>query len=123
MAVWVSMWIVFLIRPYFKQELFKTYKDLLPLSLEEKRAYVTGKEFYDYLMSCKELMDAGSAYAIAGLEKNSIESRRAAYYMYPNIMASGADFMLVYKSKNIPKDGYLIFKEFGPDKYLLRKVR
>jgi uncharacterized membrane protein len=43
LAVWIFIWLLFLIRPYFKDNLMKEYSSLLALSLDGKHAYVTGK--------------------------------------------------------------------------------
>lgn len=121
LVVWVSVWALFLVRPYFKHDLLKTYRELLPLSLEDKHAYVTGQEFYDFLKLCKKSMNDHSTYSLVGFQEDAIESRRAVYYMYPCIPDRDPEYLLVYMAKP-PADGYRVLSEFGPDKYLLRKV-
>jgi hypothetical protein len=85
LAAWIAVWVLFLVRPYFKKGLLGEYSHLIKLSAEEKRAYVTGRDLYDFIRFCRESIGAPSTYKVVGLEKDSIEHRRFIYYMYPSI--------------------------------------
>lgn len=121
LAAWVFIWALFLVRPYMKKGLFRTYRELLPLSLEEKHAYITGKEIYDFIKACKDSIAPASTYSIAGLEKDPLSKERAAYYLYPNTVSKNPDFIFVYNSSGFAKQGYRMFKQLSPDKYILNK--
>jgi len=122
LAVWVIIWLVFLIRPYFKKGLLGEYSSLIRLSTEEKRAYVTGRDLYDFIKFCKESTKEPSTYRIAGLEKDSVEHRRFRYYLYPCVEISDPEYIFVYKVKDFPRDGYKVYGRMNPETYILRKI-
>lgn len=120
-AVWVFIWLLFLIRPYFKKDLAREYITLMNLSLDEKRAYVTGKDLYEFVKFCDLSVKPSSAYMIVGLEDRPLDQRRAAYYLYPNIESQSPEFIFVYNVRNFSKAGYGIFKSLNSEKYILKR--
>lgn len=123
LAIWIFIWVLFLVRPYFKKGLYKEYFTLFASSLDEKRAYVTGKELYGFVRFCGDSIGAPSSYRIIGLEKEDpIEYVRAVYYLYPNIDKADPEFLLVYKRTGVSREGYHFFKALAQDKYILRKT-
>lgn len=123
LAVWVIIWAIFLIRPLFKKDLIKDYSNLSKLSIEGKRAYVTGPELYRFIKVCNQLMPVAASYKIIGIEKDSIEHRRARYYLYPRVEKEDPEFILVYKTKDFEQKGYKIFKMMDLDRYIMRKAQ
>lgn len=103
LAVWVIIWVIFLIRPAIKKNILSEYAHLGRLSTEEKRAYVTGEELYSFIRFCKGSLKEPSTYEVMGIEKDSIEHRRFKYYLYPDIETKDPEFTLVYPQKLILK--------------------
>jgi hypothetical protein len=123
LAVWVIVWAIFLIRPFFKKDLIRDYSNLYKLSTEGKRAYVTGPRLYEFIGICNQSMPKQSSYEVVGVEKNSLEHRRLRYYLYPNVEEREPEFILIYGTKNYERDGYKIFSMLDPDRYILRRVK
>lgn len=121
LAVWVSIWALFIIRPYLKKDLLTTYREMMPLSLADKHAYVMGRDLYDFLKACEASVPSGSTYIIAGLDKDPIYAERAAYLLYPNTVSNHPEFIFVYNIADYARPGYRAFKRLGADKYLLKK--
>ena len=92
--VWVVLWIGFLARELFIKNNMRDYSALLSRTLEGKHAYVTGDRLYEFLVYCKKNMPAGMTYKLVGFDAVALESRRAAYYLYPNIQSQDPDFVI-----------------------------
>jgi hypothetical protein len=122
LAVWIAVWIVFLVRPYFKKGLLAEYPALWGLSAEGKRAYVTGTDLYDFLKFAAASMGQASTYTLVGLSADSIDYRRAVYYLYPNVESPDPEYILVYNKGNLFREGYGAFKRLSEEKYILRKA-
>jgi len=123
LVVWVIIWALFLIRPFFKKALMREYSNLSKLSTEGKRAYVTGARLYEFIRVCNQSMPGESSYEIVGIKSNSLEHRRARYYLYPNMEKSDPEFLLIYGTKDYERKGYKIFKVLDLDRYILRKAK
>src|SRR3989338_2984090 len=95
-GIWVSLWVLFIARELFQKGYFYDYKALLPRSLEGKRSYVTGDRFYEFLTFCKRGLPPGSSFRLVGVKEDSVDRRRAAYYLYPLVEKDEAEFLLVY---------------------------
>jgi len=120
--VWVSLWLLFLARPYVRSGLLKEYAALIRApSLELKQANVMGEELYDFIKLCGNLMPPHSTYEIIGLGDDTLAYRRVVYYLYPDIPAPSPEFLLIYKTKNFQKAGYGMFKDLKEEKSILRK--
>ncbi|MFA5147118.1 MAG: hypothetical protein WC515_07080 [Candidatus Omnitrophota bacterium] len=122
LAVWVGLWLLFSVRPYLKKDLAGEYAVLFSSSLEERRAYVTGPRLYEFIRFCNGSMPPSSTYSIVGLDKEPLDGRRAAYYLYPNIEAGVPDFILVYGLDGFSRDGYGIFKRLDRERYILKRT-
>ena len=92
--VWVVLWIGFLARELFVKNNIRDYKTLLTRTLEGKHAYVTGDRLYEFLTYCKTQMPERSAYNIIGMDEGALESRRAVYYLYPNVSSTDPNFII-----------------------------
>lgn len=122
LAVWVAVWMLFLIRPYTKKDLMKSYSDLLRLDLDGKRAYVTGEDLYRFLALCSDSTGRPCRYELVGLEEDPLALRRAVYYLYPDRPDPAPEFIFVYKKAGYSRKGYITFKEFGADEYILQRT-
>lgn len=122
LAAWIIIWVIFLIRPYFKKGLLNEYSSLLKLSTEEKRAHVTGEELYAFMKFCKNSIGAAATYQAVGIESYSIEHRRLRYYLYPFIEREDPEYIFVYKTKDFTRQGYKVFKRMDAGTYILRKI-
>ena len=122
LAVWIIIWGIFLIRPYFKKGLLDRYASLLKLSAEEKRGYVTGEALYSFVKFCKESVKEPSTYQMEGIENNSIEQRRFKYYMYPDIESEDPKYIFVYKKEHFARDGYRVFSRMDHETYILART-
>lgn len=122
LVIWVAVWALFLIRPYCKKGLWREYAALMRLSLEGKRAFVTGNDLYNFIRFCNDSIGPNSSYRIIGLEEDPLSYRRAVYYLYPNIDKDDPDFFLIYKKTGVLPEGYRSFKILSDDAYILRKI-
>ena len=78
----------------FVKNNIRDYKTLLTRTLEGKHAYVTGDRLYEFLTYCKTQMPERSAYNIIGMDEGALESRRAVYYLYPNVSSTDPNFII-----------------------------
>jgi hypothetical protein len=103
LIAWIVLWSIFLVRPFFKKGLLNEYGALLKLSAEDKRAYVTGRDLYAFIKSCKESVKEPSGYKVTGLEKDSLEQRRFTYYMYPSVESGDPEYIFDAEKHTIRK--------------------
>lgn len=119
---WVAVWLVFFARGLVKGEA-RDYKNLLDKTLEEKRAYVTGEEFYKFILFCKKVIPENSDYTIEAVYDATMDYFRFAYYMYPSLRdLYSPEYIACYKVK-FSKKGYELIASLSEDKYLLKKVK
>lgn len=124
LAAWIAIWCLFLIRPFFKKPLFSEYSALLARSAEEKRAYVTGEELYDFVEFCRKNVEGPATYDLFGVEYNSLDYRRVKYYLYPNMdMQPCPDYVFVYKAEGFNRPGYDLFKSMSDETYILKRTK
>jgi len=121
-VIWIAVWALFLVRPYFKKGLWKEYSALMRLSLDDKRAFVAGHELYGFIRFASGSIGPHSSYKIIGLEDDPLSYRRAVYYLYPNIDREDPEFLLVYGKAGVSYEGYGLFKALTDDEYILRKI-
>jgi len=119
---WVIIWLIFLIRGFAKGEL-KDYKFLWGKTLEEKRAYVTGEEFYKFILFCKRIIPEDSDYTVFANYDATMDYYRFAYYIYPSLRnLYNPEYVACYKV-NVSRPGYEYVASLGEDKYVLRKIK
>ncbi len=126
LAVWIVLWLLFLIRPYFKKDLIADYRALLSRDLDGKRSFVTGDELYGFIGMCRlAIPEANFTYAIEGLdgEDDALSRCRMLYYLYPAMTHDAPEYILVYKKAGFGREGYEIFKKLSDDKIILKKRR
>lgn len=119
---WTVMWLIFLVRGLVKGEL-TDYKYLYGKNLEEKRAYVTGEEFYGFIIFCKGITPEDSNYTVEANYDATMDYFRFAYYIFPSLRnLYDPQYIACYKVK-FYKDGYKKIASLGEDKYILRKIK
>jgi hypothetical protein len=118
---WTGIWLLFLIRGLAKGEI-SDYKHLLAKTLEEKRAYVTGEEFYEFIQFCRNIIPEDSDYTLVADYDKSIHYFTFAYYMYPSLRnLSNPEYIACYKVK-FKKRNYDVIASLSKDKYILKKI-
>jgi len=122
-AVWVILWISFLIREVFVKGGLRDYNILFGRSLEGKRSYVTGDKFYKFLVFCNDKLPDGAAYRWAKTDKTDHARRRSTYYLYPHLEAEAADFLLVFDEPFSVSSGYELFSKSDDTQYILKKKK
>ena len=122
-AVWIGLWLLFVARELLVKNNLRDYKSLMTRSLDEKHAYVTGEDFYRFLMFCKANLPSGATYSLMGIEEGSIDRPRAVYYLYPFLEKSEADFVLSYGNRAPEMDGHMIFAGISGSGYIMKKVK
>jgi hypothetical protein len=121
---WVVLWSFLLVRGIFIKDNVRRYRELLSRSVEGKRSYVTGDDLYEFLSFCGKNIPTGASYRMAGPDDESIERRRAAYYLYPHLEKADPDFILVYndpQAKGAAAGGYDLFVSLDDNRYVMKK--
>jgi len=117
---WVFMWLLFFVRGLVKTEI-RDYKNLLGKTLEEKRAYVTGKELYEFIVFSEKVIPKNATFTVEAKYDNSLDYFWFPYYLYPATRGIyRPDYIICYKV-NFSKDGYSVAKSFTYDKYILKR--
>ena len=119
--VWVVLWAWFVIRDLFLKANIHDYRFLFGRSLEGKHSYVTGDRLYEFLTFSAAQLPPGSSYSFVGLEPESIENRRAVYYLYPNLEKEDPDYILVYDSPGFKKEKYDLAIKLDESRYIFKK--
>jgi len=121
LALWVIVWVFFLVRPVAKG-LLNEYKDLLFLSSEGKRSYMTGASLYEFVQFCNRSVGVQKRYEIVGLDRSSLDYRRAVYYLYPNVVSDrDPEFIFVFGTPGFKKEGYAMFRSMDNGRYILTR--
>ena len=120
--IWVGVWLLFFVRGLVKGE-WRDYKNLFGRGLEEKRAYVSGGEFYEFIIFCKDAIPEDSDYSVEADYDAAMDYYRFAYYIYPALRnLYDPEYIACYKTK-FSKRGYRRLRSLERDKYILRKVK
>ncbi|MDD5438893.1 MAG: hypothetical protein PHS37_01750 [Candidatus Omnitrophica bacterium] len=119
--LWCVLWLNFIGRDLAKGHKAAEYAGLLSRDDEGKRKIVYGSELYDYLVFVRNNIPPGASYEMVGLEGDSLEYRRAAYYLYPLLPATNADYVLVYHTTTYARPGYARTAMLNEADYILRK--
>ena len=119
---WTAIWLLFLVRGLAKGEA-RDYRNLFGKGLEEKHAYVTGEEFYKFIVFCKNVIPKGSDYTVEASYDETMDYYRFAYYVYPLLRdLDDPEYIVCYKV-NFSKEGYEPAAHLEGDKYILKKVK
>lgn len=123
--IWLS-WGVYCLGS-FSHNNFETDKALFGLSLDDKRALVTGREFYGFLKDCERAIppDKSLRGIFVGADKGETEFYyyRSYYFLFPRNFTQDADYIILYNlgTEGIPA-GYKLAARFGPNKSILEKT-
>jgi hypothetical protein len=119
---WAAIWLIFFLRGLLKGEL-ADYKNLFGKSVEEKRAYVTGNEFYEFILFCRKVIPEDSDYTVEAKYDTTMDYFRFAYYIYPPLRnLDSPRYIACYKVK-FAKDGYERIASLSDDKYILKREK
>ena len=121
LILWIALWIFFMAKNLFIKGTLHDYNILLSRSTEGRRSYVTGDRFYEFLTFCNNNVPKGATYRLIGVDDESIERRRAVYYLYPHLEKLNPDFILIYNGSNAALKGYDLFATLDNDRYIMRK--
>jgi len=119
-AIWVFLWILFLVRGLYKGE-FKEYKALLERDAEARRAYVVGEELYSFLEFALVNIPKRAAYELEGALK-PIDRERLIYYLYPRGVSDNPEYILCYKvGKDSSRKNFKRFTALKKDQFILKR--
>lgn len=121
LCAWVALWLFFLGRDLFLKGSLKADQELLERSLEGKRSYVTGGRLYEFLSLAMYVVPEDAGYTLIGLEADSLDKRRADYYLYPRVETKDAPFVLVYDAPFESAPDYEIVQQLDSARYILKK--
>jgi hypothetical protein len=100
---------------------WKDYKNLFGKTLEEKEAYVSGKEFFYFIIFCKKEIPENSTYTVEANYDQTMDYFRFAYYIYPlKRDIDNPQYIVCYK-KRFTKAGYARLAGLTDDKYILKR--
>lgn len=120
--IWVTIWLLFFVRGLVKGEM-RDYINLFGKTLEEKQAYVTGKEFYEFIIFCKKVIPENSDYTVEANYDQTLDYFRFAYYMYPSLRnLYNPEYIACYKVKFLKKN-YKVIASLSNDKYILKRCK
>ena len=121
LALWLPVWFFFLVWPLRKEpsKVASTFR-LLRANTEARRADSYGQEFHAFLRFCKEKLPAGSTFRLVGIDYASIDKVRAFYFLYPNLVAEQAQFILVYRSPGYNEDNAHLYASLNSSSFILR---
>lgn len=122
LTVWVVLWLHFMMRELFLKGSIYDYKILLGRDLDGKRSYITGDRLYEFIVFSGRIIPAGATADFIGVEEDSVDRVRAAYYLFPVLIQKGANYMLVYDP---PQAGvirnYEPFAKLDDSRYVLKR--
>jgi hypothetical protein len=118
---WVLFWIIFLVRENKPGQ----YADLAYLyrhnNYEDKVRRIAGKDFYDFLMFCKDAMPEEAVYDIS-FRAQDIKEAQAIYYLWPcKRVPKYADFKIFYDCEFKEIKGYRLFRKYNDTGFILAK--
>lgn len=114
------MWLLFFVRGIVKAE-WKDYKNLFGKTLEEKEAYVSGREFFDFIGFCEKEIPENFTYSVEANYDQTMDYFRFAYYIYPvKRNMDNPDYIVCYKTR-FAKAGYAKAAALSDDKYILKR--
>ena len=120
-TTWVFMWLIFLVRGLVKGEA-REYKDLFGKTLEEKRAYVAGEDFYEFILFCKATIPEDSDYKVVASYDDSLDSFFVSYHMLPILQnLDNPEYIPCYKKRKFSEKGYQPIAVLSKDKYIIKR--
>lgn len=120
-AIWIVLWINFILRDLFRKGYFYDYKTLIKRDEEGRRSYVYGDYFYSFLKFVKEKLPQGATYKFMDEKDYSLDYRRTVYHLYPLLQSDNPDYILAYNLPDYQKSGYELFAKLDNNRFILRK--
>ncbi|NQT22636.1 MAG: hypothetical protein HQ579_04260 [Candidatus Omnitrophica bacterium] len=121
--VWVIFWVNFILRElFFKGRLFRDYKELIFKNEELRKSFVYGINFYSLLKLAQKELPESATFSLVGVERLSLDYRRAVYYLYPLLESEKADYLLVYKKYGFVKNGYKKIVAVDRETFILKRI-
>ena len=123
LALWLPVWSFFLVWPLWKDpsKVGNTFR-LLRADTDARRADAYGEEFDAFLRFCKDKLPAGSTFRLVGIDYASIDKVRAFYFLYPNLVAEHAQFILVYRSPGHQEANAHLYTSLNSGTFILRST-
>ena len=115
------MWVWFVVRDLFLKDNINSYRVLITRSLEGKHSYVTGDRLYEFLIFSSGKIPAGASYDFVGFAPESLENRRAVYYLYPRIQKESPEYILVYDQPGFEREGYALVSLMDESRYIIKR--
>ena len=119
--VWIVLWFNFLVRDMTKNKYFRDYGILLSTNAMGKASYTYGDRLFEFLKFCAKELPDGASYNLSGVDESSVDFRRAIYYLYPHFKNDEALYVLVFDKPGYAPEGYKIFKELDPSRFILKR--
>ena len=120
LIAWSVVWLFFFVRELVKDEA-KLYASLIGRPPEERRAVVVGREFYEFILFCREHIPPGSSFDVEASYDASLDYFWFPYHMYPVLKdMDGPDYIACYK-RDFQRPGYEAAASMGSGKYILKR--
>jgi len=94
LVIWCVLWVHFIARDLYGKGNLKDYKILIKCNAEEKRGFVYGRRFFEFLKFAKKQMPKNARFELVGFKEHAIDGRRAMYYLYPRLRAKNPEYIL-----------------------------
>ncbi len=120
-AAWLLLYAIAFVRPLRNDPALPARAlALLGAGAEGRRSIVYGPELHRFLSFCKEKLPDAATYALAGIDRSSIDWPRAIYLLYPARPAAHPRFILVYRNRGLSVDGASLFAALDDESFILR---
>lgn len=120
LAVWTMIWIGFFARGMAKGKA-EEYKALFGKTIDEKRAFVFGRGFYEFMKFCGDALPAGSRYHLEGNMPNDLAQGAMRYFLHPVLPSKDKpDYILCYDT-DYAKSGFSVFARLDSRRYILKR--
>jgi hypothetical protein len=123
LAVWLVLWAVF----FFAENKKGDYREFFALAsrgLEDKRAYLMGQDFYDFVRFCRKNVPPDATYKFVGMRLYAVEGVRAIYYLWPlKAVERDNEYYFVYGDFELPDmTGFRKIAEFKDKAYIMKRI-
>ncbi len=122
LVAWVVIWLNFLIRDLTKGKQLKEYKILLSQDAIGKKSWTYGDRLFELLRLAEKSLPEDASYALSGVDDTSVDYRRAIYYLCPRLKTDNASYVLVFDRPGYKQDGYILYRELDPSRFILKKI-
>lgn len=125
MAIFLLIWSVCVFADFKQNALF--YRYLLNNNLEGRRVAVNYYDFYRFIVLCNNDIPKDEDVAWVLNKKDKALSRSLAmrlhYYLLPRNFRRQANYILVYELPGYKREGYEVYKEYVPGKFILKRKK